>query len=70
MDYLEEIQAIKDKVGNQAEDIIASGLNLRKHGKKYNCPNISQHKNNDKDPSLSWDNDLHQFKCFACFFAY
>lgn len=66
MDYLEEIQAIKDKVGNQAEDIIASGLNLRKHGKKYNCPNISQHKNNDKDPSLSWDNNLHQFKCFAC----
>lgn len=63
---LEHIQEIKERYGQQAEDIIANGLGLRKKGKKYHCPNIYAHKNNDRDPSMSWDPNALQFYCFGC----
>lgn len=63
---MDKIQEIKDKYGNQAEDIIANGLNLRKKGKKYHCPNIYAHKNNDKNPSMGYDRNANQFYCFTC----
>jgi len=60
------IQEIKQQIGGAAEHIIASGLNLKKTGKKYHCPNIYAHKHMDKDPSMSWDKNLLQFYCFTC----
>lgn len=63
---MNEIQEIKDKYGQSAESIIANGLNLRKSGKKYHCPNVYAHKNADRDPSMSWDDKAHQFYCFGC----
>ncbi len=63
---LNQIQEIKEKFGQSAENIIASGLNLKKYGKKYHCPNIYAHKNADRDPSMSWDSKALQFYCFGC----
>lgn len=63
---MNQIQDIKEKYGQAAEDIIASGLNLKKSGKKYHCPNIYAHKNADRDPSMSWDTKALQFYCFGC----
>lgn len=66
MIILGEIQKIKEKYGQEAEIIIANGLNLKKAGKKYHCPNIYAHKHGDRDPSMSWDPNALQFYCFAC----
>lgn len=63
---MSDIQNIKERVGVAAEGIIASGLGLRKTGKKYHCPNIYAHRNNDKDPSMSWDSQRLQYYCFTC----
>lgn len=63
---MDSIQDIKQRYGSQAEDIISSGLNLQKKGKKYHCPNHLAHKRGDKDPSMSWDDNALQFYCFAC----
>lgn len=63
---MDKIQEIKSKYGEQAESIIASGLNLVKVGKKYRCPNTFAHNNGDRDPSMSWDEKANQFYCFAC----
>lgn len=63
---MESIQEIKEKYGQQAEDIISNGLNLRSKGKKYHCPNTFAHNNQDKDPSMSWDPNALQFLCFGC----
>lgn len=63
---MDSIQEIKQKYGAQAEDIISSGLNLQKKGKKYHCPNHLAHKRGDRDPSMSWDDNALQFYCFAC----
>ena len=63
---MDQIQEIKDKYGQSAENIIANGLNLIKSGKKYHCPNVYAHKNQDRDPSMSWDDKAHQFYCFGC----
>ncbi|MPM13373.1 DNA primase [bioreactor metagenome] len=63
---LNQIQEIKEKYGQLAESIIANGLNLKKSGKKYHCPNIYAHKNADRDPSMSWDSKALQFYCFGC----
>lgn len=63
---LDHIQEIKNKYGQQAEDIISSGLGLRKKGKKYHCPNSFAHNRGDKDPSMSWDPSALQFYCFGC----
>lgn len=62
----QQIQEIKQKYGNSAEDIIASGLGLIAKGKKYRCPNTHAHKHADRDPSMSWDNNAYQFYCFGC----
>jgi archaellum biogenesis ATPase FlaH len=61
-----QIQSIKDKYGQQSEQIISSGLNLVKKGSKYRCPNSIAHKNNDRNPSMSWDSNALQFHCFTC----
>lgn len=63
---LDQIKEIKEKYGQESENIIANGLNLRKKGKKYHCPNIFAHKNRDRDPSMSWDPNALQFYCFGC----
>lgn len=63
---LDQIQEIKDKYGQQAENIIADGLGLIKKGKKYRCPNTFAHRNGDRDPSMSWDPNALQFYCFGC----
>ena len=63
---MDQIQEIKDKYGQESENIIADGLGMRKIGKKYRCPNSFAHKNMDKDPSMSWDRNALQFLCFGC----
>lgn len=63
---MDKIQEIKEKYGQQAESIIADGLNLVSKGKKYRCPNNIAHKNGDRNPSMSWHNQALQFYCFAC----
>ncbi|WP_353096357.1 DnaB-like helicase C-terminal domain-containing protein [Tissierella praeacuta] len=63
---MDQIQEIKDKYGQEAENIISNGLGLRKKGKKYHCPNTFAHRNGDKDPSMSWDPNALQFYCFGC----
>lgn len=60
------IQELKEKVGQEAERIIAQGLGLVRVGKKYKCPNGVAHKHGDKSPSMSWDSKALQFLCFAC----
>lgn len=63
---MNEIQEIKTKYGQQSELIIARGLNLQQKGKRYRCPNNTAHKNNDRNPSMSWDPNALQFHCFTC----
>ena len=63
---MQEIREIKERYGNKAESIIASGLNMTKKVNKYRCPNSMAHKHNDKDPSMSWHEQGNQFYCFAC----
>ena len=60
------IQDLKDRVGQAAEQIIAQGLGLERKNKNYKCPNYTQHKNGDKNPSMSWDSKALQFYCFTC----
>ena len=61
-----DIDDIKQKYGQQAENIISNGLNLVSKGKNYRCPNTSAHTHGDKDPSMSWHRDALQFHCFGC----
>lgn len=63
---MDKIQEIKQTYGQQAESIIASGLNLVQKNKKYRCPNTLAHKHRDRDPSMSWHREANQFYCFAC----
>jgi archaellum biogenesis ATPase FlaH/5S rRNA maturation endonuclease (ribonuclease M5) len=63
---MDHIQEIKNKYGNSAENIIANGLSLQKKMNKYRCPNSIAHKNGDRNPSMSWDNNALQFHCFTC----
>lgn len=63
---MNKIQELKEKVGGQAKNIIESGLSLEKKHNKYRCPNKIQHKNHDKNPSMSWDDKALQFYCFTC----
>ena len=63
---MDKIQKIKEKYGQEAESIISQGLGLKKNGKNYRCPNGFAHKNNDKNPSMSWDVNALQFYCFGC----
>jgi len=63
---LDEIQQIKDKFGQTAEQIIAAGLNMESKGKKYRCPNSYAHRHGDRTPSMSWDSKALQFHCFGC----
>ena len=60
------IQELKKEYGQSAEQIIANGLGLIKTGKKYKCPNSFVHRNNDRDPSMSWNPTALEFKCFGC----
>jgi len=60
------IKELVDKVGNDAEYIIAQGLGMRKKGNSYSCPSVHNHKNGDKNPSMGWDNNKHFFNCFGC----
>ena len=63
---MSDIQDIKSKHGQAAENIIASGLSLQGIGSKYKCPNAIAHKHGDKNPSMSWDPNALQFHCFTC----
>lgn len=63
---MSDIQRIKEKFGQSAKDIIASGLNLVQKGSKFRCPNGGGHKNDDRNPSMSWDPNALQFYCFGC----
>jgi twinkle protein len=60
------IQEFKQKIGQEAERIIATGLNLEQRGKKYRCLNPYAHRNGDNTPSMSWDPNRLQFYCFGC----
>lgn len=66
MNEIEKIEEIKQKYGQQAEIIIANGLNLVSKGKSYRCPNTAAHTHGDKDPSMSWDRKALQYHCFGC----
>lgn len=61
-----EIQEIKEKVGQAAEEIIARQLQLEKVGSKYRCPDRMAHRHGDRTPSMSWSDEALQFKCFGC----
>lgn len=61
-----KIQELKSEYGQSAEQIIANGLGMEKKGTKYKCPNGFAHRNNDRDPSMSWDKNALQFYCFGC----
>jgi len=63
---MKTIQDIKQYYGQDAERIISSGMSLTKKNSKYHCPNHSAHKNNDSNPSMSWDRNALQFYCFTC----
>lgn len=63
---MDEINDIKRKYGQAAEQIIANGLSIESKGKKYRCPNSFAHKNGDRTPSMSWDPNALQFHCFGC----
>lgn len=63
---VDDIQELKEKIGRNAERIIAQGMGLVRTGKKYHCPNVAAHKNGDKNPSMSWDSEALQFYCFTC----
>lgn len=65
---MSEILKLKTCIGQEAEQIIAKGLNLDKRGKKYRCPNGLAHKNGDKNPSMSWDPKSMSMHCFTCGF--
>lgn len=60
------IQEFKQKIGQDAENIIANGLNLYRSGNKYRCVNRYAHRNGDHTPSMSWDPNALQFLCFGC----
>lgn len=62
----ERIREAKEKVGQEAESIIASGLGMQKKGAMYKCTNPENHNHGDKTPSMSWDRNKLRFKCFAC----
>lgn len=63
---MSEIQDIKLKYGQQAKYIIRAGLGLQEKSNKFRCPNNLAHKNGDRHPSMSWDDNLLQFHCFTC----
>lgn len=63
---MNDIQDIKEKVGQAAKDIIIDQLHLERVGTKYRCPNKMEHRHGDRNPSMAWDDDLLQFKCFGC----
>lgn len=63
---MNDIQEIKEKIGHEAKDLIISQLHLESIGSKYRCPNRIGHRHGDRSPSLSWDDNLLQFKCFGC----
>lgn len=63
---MNQIEEIKQKYGQEAEHIIASGLSLETKGKRYRCKNNLAHKHGDRNPSMSWDSKALQFHCFTC----
>jgi|GEM_PF-559174 len=63
---MNDIQVLKEQVGQRAQNIIASGLHLVEKNGKYRCPNSAAHSNNDKNPSMGWHKDALNFHCFTC----
>lgn len=63
---MSDIQTLKERIGQEAEHIIANGLHLERIGNKYRCPNKVAHKNGDKNPSMAWHREGLQFNCFTC----
>jgi len=60
------IQDFKNRIGQDAEGIIATGLNLERRGNKYRCLNRYAHRHGDNNPSMSWNPNALQFLCFGC----
>lgn len=58
---MNDAQHYKNTLGNRAKDIILQGTGMREVNGKVLCP-----LHPDKNPSMSWDNNAHQFHCFAC----
>ena len=65
-DINKDIELLKNKIGSNAREIIESGLNLKRKGSLYHCPNGYKHKNGDRTPSLSWNPRANHFYCFGC----
>lgn len=65
-DIKQQINEIKNKVGQSAEDIIARGLGLQRKGSGYSCPNKIAHKRQDRNPSMGWHRDAMNFHCMKC----
>lgn len=63
---MDAIQQFKEHIGDRAEEIIANGLGLDRIGSKYKCPNVYAHKNGDKNPSMNYHKEAHQFYCLTC----
>lgn len=63
---MSQVKEFKERIGQSAEGIIASGLGLVKKNGKYKCPNGLAHKNGDKNPSMAWDRKALNFHCFGC----
>lgn len=61
-----QIQEIKEKFGQSAEQIISEGLGMQKIGTHYRCPNTLAHRHGDRTPSMGWHKEALQFHCFAC----
>jgi 5S rRNA maturation endonuclease (ribonuclease M5)/archaellum biogenesis ATPase FlaH len=63
---MNDIQEIKEKIGQIAKETIISQLRLEQIGQKYRCPDRMAHRHGDRNPSMAWDNELLRFKCFGC----
>lgn len=56
-----DAQELKERLGEEARNIILNGLGVREKGKKINCPF-----HNDANPSMSWFKDGLMYKCHTC----
>lgn len=66
MDPQQMIKELIQNIGNEAENIIVSGLGMQKKGNSYKCPSPHNHKHGDNNPSMSWDKNKYFFNCFGC----
>ena len=66
----ERIQQAKERMGDQAADLIADMLHMEKYNPQRKigcCPNPAHE---DSSPSCSWNPKSHSFYCFGCHATY